>query len=349
MKHFFRPLVFSLLFLLCSVWVSAQTGGTALRLFSGTETQRTATTCRSGDVFWVTNTGHFWIGNGAPCSWVDFGSGSGVAGANTALSNLASVSINTSLLAQTGVDAGSTTKPFRYFYLFGDGTFATTYIKLTGTPTGTRTWTIPDATDTFVGLAATQTLTNKTLGAATLSGTLSGGGNQINNVIIGTTTPLAGLFTTLSGSTSVTSPIVTNAGSLAVTTTASNGNITITPNGTGVVSTGKAFVNPTNSLTDNGSTIATDASLGNNFRVTALTASVTLSNPTNPTDAQTITWDIIQNASAAKTLAFDTAFKFGAEITACTISATLSSHNFITAAYNGTTSKWYVRGCITGY
>jgi hypothetical protein len=42
------------------------------------------------------------------------------------------------------------------------------------------------------------TLTANTIGAFTLSGTIAGGGNQINNVIIGTSTPLAGNFTTLS-------------------------------------------------------------------------------------------------------------------------------------------------------
>jgi len=61
--------------------------------------------------------------------------------------------------------------------------------------------------------STTQTLTNKTLDTAvakgtwtasgtwtlpalTLGGTVSGGGNQVNNVIIGTSTPLAGAFTT---------------------------------------------------------------------------------------------------------------------------------------------------------
>jgi len=35
------------------------------------------------------------------------------------------------------------------------------------------------------------------LGGTTLAGTISGGGNQINNVVIGANTPLAGSFTTL--------------------------------------------------------------------------------------------------------------------------------------------------------
>lgn len=103
------------------------------------------------------------------------------------------------------------------------------------------------------------------------------------------------------------------------------------------------------SLTDNGSTISTNASLGTSFRVSALTANVTLSNPTSLVDGEVLSWEVIQNAAAAKTLAFDTLFAFGAEIPACTISTNLSSHNFITAIYNASASKLYVRGCITGY
>ena len=50
------------------------------------------------------------------------------------------------------------------------------------------------------------TLTANTIGAFTLGGTVAGGGNQLNNVIIGTTTPLAGAFTTLSATTGVSVP-----------------------------------------------------------------------------------------------------------------------------------------------
>ena len=47
-----------------------------------------------------------------------------------------------------------------------------------------------------------------TLPALTLGGTISGGGNQINNVIIGSSTPLAGTFTTLTATTEVDAPHV---------------------------------------------------------------------------------------------------------------------------------------------
>jgi len=46
-----------------------------------------------------------------------------------------------------------------------------------------------------------------TIPAFTLGGTIAGGGNQLNNIIIGTSTPLAGSFTTVTASTSLTSPI----------------------------------------------------------------------------------------------------------------------------------------------
>lgn len=51
-----------------------------------------------------------------------------------------------------------------------------------------------------------------TIPAFTLGGTVSGGGNQINNVIIGSSTPLAGSFTTISASGHVTFESVTSTG-----------------------------------------------------------------------------------------------------------------------------------------
>jgi len=62
------------------------------------------------------------------------------------------------------------------------------------------------------------TLTANTIGAFTLGGTIAGGGNQINNVIIGTTTPVAGAFTTLSA-TGVATFSAGSAAAPAITTT----------------------------------------------------------------------------------------------------------------------------------
>ena len=66
------------------------------------------------------------------------------------------------------------------------------------------------------------TLTANTIGGFTLSGTVAGGGNQINNIVIGASTPLAGSFTTLNSNsttafTANSSASNTTSGTLRVT------------------------------------------------------------------------------------------------------------------------------------
>lgn len=64
-----------------------------------------------------------------------------------------------------------------------------------GTWTASGTWTLP---------------------AITLGGTVSGGGQQLNNIIIGTVTPLAGSFTTVSASSTTTLSTIVGIGGAAV-------------------------------------------------------------------------------------------------------------------------------------
>ncbi|HNC56660.1 MAG TPA: DUF2793 domain-containing protein [Leptospiraceae bacterium] len=99
-------------------------------------------------------------------AWVIPNATSAGSGANTSLSNLSSVSINSSLLFQSAKDIGSATVPPRNIYLYGSGTFGSHSFQLTGTPSGNRTLTLPDASTNLVGHDTSQTLTNKTINAS---------------------------------------------------------------------------------------------------------------------------------------------------------------------------------------
>lgn len=107
---------------------------------------------------------------------------------------------------------------------------------LTLTGTDSTSFAFPTGSGTVVTLDATQELTAKTLTtsvakgtwtasgtwtipAVTLGGTVSGGGNQLNNIIIGTSTPLAGAFTTLSATGQITSTLATGTAPLVVAST----------------------------------------------------------------------------------------------------------------------------------
>jgi len=94
--------------------------------------------------------------------------------------------------------------------------------------------------------------------------------------------------------------------------------------------------------------IATDASLGNHFRLDA-TNTLFLANPTNPTDGQRIVWEIIQDGTGSHTMTTDSQFTYGTDITGLTLTTIPSKRDFITAIYNSTTTSWYVVGFIKGY
>jgi len=130
----------------------------------------------------------------------------------------------TSPVIGTIVNTGTLTLPTSTDTLVGRATTDTLTNKtltspVIGTIVNTGTLTLPTSTDTLVGRATTDTLTNKTLGAFTISGTVSGGGNQINNVIIGTSNPLAGTFTDLNTTGLVKIPSANRSAAAALTVT----------------------------------------------------------------------------------------------------------------------------------
>jgi len=109
------------------------------------------------------------------------------------------------------------------------GNFATTGAFNTTLVQGaTTSLTLPVVSGTLATLAGTETLSNKTIAASTLSGTVSGGGNQINNVIIGTSTPLAGTFTTLTSTSALITTATTDATSITTGALQSAGGLGVT-------------------------------------------------------------------------------------------------------------------------
>jgi hypothetical protein len=104
---------------------------------------------------------------------------------------------------------------------------------------------------------------------------------------------------------------------------------------------------PPVTLTD-AATVATNASLGNHFRVT-LGGNRTLGNPTNPTDGQKVVWEFIQDATGTRTITLGANFALGTDISAVTLSTGPGQHDFMGAVYNAIASKWYVIAFVRGY
>lgn len=100
-------------------------------------------------------------------------------------------------------------------------------------------------------------------------------------------------------------------------------------------------------LTD-GANIAVDASTSNHFRVT-LAGNRTLDNPTNPSDGQMIMFEIIQDGTGSRTLAYGSKYAFSTDIPSPTLTTTASKRDFLGFRYNSTADKWYCLAVVKGF
>lgn len=156
----------------------------------------------------------------------------------TALDNITGFS-STGLLVRTG----SGTYAFRTL----TGTAAEITVTNGDGVSGAPTLSLPSAL-TFTGKTITggtyssPTLTTPALGspssvgtmpAFTLGGTVSGGANQINNVVIGASNPLAGTFTTVAATSAISS--AWNFDGSSSTITVANGSNAVLPAGAGLI------------------------------------------------------------------------------------------------------------------
>lgn len=98
-------------------------------------------------------------------------------------------------------------------------------------------------------------------------------------------------------------------------------------------------------------TIATDANLGNAFRVT-LTADRILGIPSNPHDGQMVIWEVRQDGVGNHTLTLQSGaggFAFGTSLTSITLSTGAGKVDLIGCRYNATNNRWWVMAFQGGF
>jgi hypothetical protein len=155
---------------------------------------------------------------------------------------------------------------------------------------GNVTITLPAATTTLVGTDTTQTLTNKTFTSPDIN-TPDIDGGAIDGATIGGNTPAAGTFTTLTGNSLAVDNVSVDTNTIS--TTNSNGDLILSPNGTGTVTVPSGYKNRSgfgaNSLVSKEYVDAVKVGLDfkDSVRV-ASTANVTISGPGAAIDGVTL-------------------------------------------------------------
>jgi len=101
-------------------------------------------------------------------------------------------------------------------------------------------------------------------------------------------------------------------------------------------------------LTD-AATIAIDASTGNIFTVT-LGGNRTLGNPTgSPVNGQLMEVRVRQDATGSRTLAYDTQYRFGTDVTSPTLTTTAAKTDYLLFQFHSGDTKWDCIAVSKGY
>lgn len=112
----------------------------------------------------------------------------------------------------------------------------------------------------------------------------------------------------------------------------------------GTVSIAGSFATVPVVLTD-ASTITVDASTSDYFRVT-LGGNRTLGAPSNPVDGQSIVFEIIQDGTGSRTLAYNAVYSVPSSIGTPVLSTSAGFHDFLSFRYDSGTATWYCQGFV---
>jgi hypothetical protein len=116
---------------------------------------------------------------------------------------------------------------------------------------------------------------------------------------------------------------------------------------TGAVSCTKAVTSGVVALSDAG-TISVNAANGNTFRVT-LGGNRTMGTPSNPADGQMILFEIMQDLTGSRTLAWSGAYLFTTSLPAPTLTTTASYVDVVGFKFNSSAAKWRCLAVSLGY
>ena len=108
------------------------------------------------------------------------------------------------------------------------------------------------------------------------------------------------------------------------------------------------FIAPAMAALTFGSSIAVNAALGNDFRLTLTASTGTIANPSNPVDGQRIDFQVTQDATGSRTVAWGTSYNFGAA-GAPTLTTTASKTDIVGFIYNAAKSQWLYAGGAFGF
>jgi hypothetical protein len=100
-------------------------------------------------------------------------------------------------------------------------------------------------------------------------------------------------------------------------------------------------------LTD-AATIAVDASLGNDFRVT-ISGNHAMGNPANPANGQQIIFQVTQGSGGPFTLSWGNSYEFSADLPQPGLSATAGQTDLLGFVYNAVKGTWLLAAFVNGF
>ena len=100
-------------------------------------------------------------------------------------------------------------------------------------------------------------------------------------------------------------------------------------------------------LTD-AATIAVDASLGNDFRLT-IAGNRTMGNPANPSNGQQIIFQVTQGPGGSFTLSWGSSYEFSADLPQPSLSTTAGQTDLLGFVYNAAKGSWLLAAFVNGF